>query len=64
MRGKGSKGASLKSPFPSEFTYIKMEGDDLMGWFELLYVVFACIAFKLLLENAGKGGHRRAGHRK
>lgn len=35
-----------------------------MGWFELLYVVFACIAFKLLLENAGKGGHRRAGHRK
>lgn len=33
-----------------------------MGWFELLYVVFACIAFKFLLENAGKGG--RAGHRK
>lgn len=32
-----------------------------MGWFELLYVVFACIAFKFLLEEAGKG--RRAGHR-
>ena len=27
-----------------------------MGWFELLYVVFACVAFKFLLENAGKGG--------
>nr|DAV06922.1 MAG TPA: hypothetical protein [Caudoviricetes sp.] len=34
-----------------------------MGWFELLYVVFACIAFKFLLEEAGKGEHR-AGHRK
>lgn len=33
-----------------------------MGWFELLYVVFACVAFKFLLEEAGKGG-RRAGHR-
>lgn len=33
-----------------------------MGWFELLYVVFACIAFKFLLENAGKG--ERTCHRK
>lgn len=34
-----------------------------MGWFELLYVVFACIAFKFLLEEAGKGGRHHAGHR-
>jgi hypothetical protein len=36
-----------------------MKGDDFMGWFELLYVVFACVAFKFLLEEAGKGDRKR-----
>lgn len=58
------KGHPPKSPFPSEFTYIKMKGEVLMGWFELAYIVYACIAVKFLLEHAGKGRCRRAGHRR
>ena len=35
-----------------------------MGWFELLYIVYVCIAFKVLLDKAGKGRCRRASHRR
>lgn len=35
-----------------------------MGWFELIYVVYACVAFKYLMEHAGKGRGRRAGHKR
>lgn len=58
------KGHPPKSPFPSNSTYIKIKGNVLMGWLELLYVVYACVAVKFLLEYAGKGRCRRAGHRR
>lgn len=35
-----------------------------MGWLELIYIVYACVAFKYLMEHAGKGRCRRAGHRR
>lgn len=30
-----------------------------MGWFELIYIVYACVAFKVLLDKAGEGRCRR-----